>query len=81
MADKEIVLAHLKDAFQCLMERPNPKGDRSKMERFEDNQHDRQRLLGRVLYCRENGFTDEEIESVIGKDLLIACDASEDEPR
>lgn len=81
MTDKEVVLAHLQDAFECLMNRPNPKGKRNKLERFEDSLHDRRRLLGRVLYCRQNGFTDEEIASVIGQDLLAACDTSDDEPR
>ncbi|MEI6843049.1 MAG: hypothetical protein WCK48_00860 [bacterium] len=80
MADREVVRVHLIDAFECLQTRRNQKGEFSDLEQFNRNQHDRRRLLGRVLYCRQNGFSDEEIIAIIGNDLLVACDNSDDEP-
>jgi hypothetical protein len=80
MADRKLVKAHLEDAIRTLRKRDNPDGKVGDLEQFEKHEHDRRQLLGRVMDCRENHFSEDEIAAIIGEELLAACDASRDEP-
>jgi hypothetical protein len=81
MANRTVVKAHLEDAIRTLRKRDNPGGTVGDLEQFKKHEHDRRRLLERVMDCRENRFSEDEIAEIIGEELFAACDASDDEPR